>query len=1320
MIYLSKRAKNYIDKKETENTTIYVYDDKWIKKRWKKKEKQIKQLEENVSDLLKKVREDLKSDDDETKQIALATSLIYDTKERIGNDYSADERKHYGVTTWLVKHISFSNGKAKIKYVGKSGVDQEKVIKDSNIISALKDIVKDKKKNDKIFTITPKMVNKYLKKFKITAKDIRGAEANNLLKKELKKQRKGKLPKEEKEKEKKLKEELNNALENVAESLGHQSSTLKNQYIIPSTIETYLSSGKIASLKEELPPWENDEEEYDDEYWQREEEKIRELMTEEEERAYEEYWDNLAEQIDAEEAPPKRHKSEMTFNEIEIMEEMDPEERKEWMSKRFLPEKEAFHLSKRAGQVYIKNSKDKEYSVDMLIEITQNNKIENIPIEYLKWNLEEKVWDNNATPNMVLANPNKYKKDMKRIKDADLKYPILIYNGEIIDGYHRLAKAVKENKKTIKARIITDKQLDASRIDKERVKELSKNAEKHPDPIWKQHPSLMSFLPIQKEKPPGFKEEWDFEKDNKYKWTDGGKYLSDSMFVITEKKANYLKELAQAIGWIILDNVNQIFFDSETNKMQTMMSINKYVFDKKSNRKMRLGRFLQRLKREFPYDEEFINSLINKYQITPKAQEWRLIISAEPSDLRTISTGRGWISCMEQDQEGHCISPLESSIESRDMVAYAVDKNGNWLARSVLRFDGKGGWWADSVYGQPSSIDFNLFKEKVDEWLKSNNLLGEKGRVPPFWEGYSDRKTHTEQSKMKGTSETPEGEEFPEQYKGTGRTLTNIFKPGDLYLVYFKLNNLPTDFTYRERKEEVDTTAFNLEHNMYKHIEYIGISTNDQQLIPATFRINTQYGLNYLKKLPYVNKVVPKSKQASFKLSKRAGPQILIEPYDSAVAKAYQDLPDDIRNSINKIIVHPEGGAGQLGHVEMGPNKDPQEVHIFKNRILDQVNKMFGTTQPTNIQLEDAIHKSLIETLMHEGVHIGPETQMQAPTYRFKDEPSTEQETRRRMTMKFPELAQAKLDEITNKYMLKQATPDLEFAAYCKLDKKYDIVKKGLSLIKQANKISIDEQIKDAIKFNVSKNTIFPNNPDGIINIACFQLENDLTPTGKLDDETLNKMGNLNNFPRNFGIVVPKKLYRGGMIDDIEQLKALKNMGIERVISLHNNPEITRMCNEVGLEHIPAPIEMGLPEEYGRKILGNNVSKLLLEKPTYLHCWFGADRTGGVIARFRTENGWTNKDAYLEAKAYGFKDFFYPLIEWFSEGGEPPIDINLIKMKIKSCPYENPEIKEQDAFTPTPTDQPISSQFEPYYERWSDTKSNVNPIMSLTPPGSIR
>jgi len=44
---------------------------------------------------------------------------------------------------------------------------------------------------------------------------------------------------------------------------------------------------------------------------------------------------------------------------------------------------------------------------------------------------------------------------IERCLEADLSYPILIWEGEIIDGTHRTIKALAQSKKTIKAKIIT-------------------------------------------------------------------------------------------------------------------------------------------------------------------------------------------------------------------------------------------------------------------------------------------------------------------------------------------------------------------------------------------------------------------------------------------------------------------------------------------------------------------------------------------------------------------------------------------------------------------------------------------------------------------------------------------------------------------------------------------------------------------------------------------------------------------------------------------------------------------------------------------------
>ena len=113
------------------------------------------------------------------------------------------------------------------------------------------------------------------------------------------------------------------------------------------------------------------------------------------------------------------------------------------------------------------------YSVDMMMAYVNTHKL---PIEKLKidenlWQLDQNVWGD-YSPSDILKHPErkKYAENIQRIKDADLSYPIFMTSKhQIIDGYHRFLKAVKQNQTTIKAyvfdpslmkKFIVNKELD--------------------------------------------------------------------------------------------------------------------------------------------------------------------------------------------------------------------------------------------------------------------------------------------------------------------------------------------------------------------------------------------------------------------------------------------------------------------------------------------------------------------------------------------------------------------------------------------------------------------------------------------------------------------------------------------------------------------------------------------------------------------------------------------------------------------------------------------------------------------------------------------
>ena len=106
------------------------------------------------------------------------------------------------------------------------------------------------------------------------------------------------------------------------------------------------------------------------------------------------------------------------------------------------------------------------YCIDMMISYVELYKprsnyvdIENYieELQYDSWGEPEN--NNFFSPMDVINNPNKYKEEYKRIMDSDLKYPIMIYNNNVLDGYHRIAKCKILKKNKIKAYDFTSEEM---------------------------------------------------------------------------------------------------------------------------------------------------------------------------------------------------------------------------------------------------------------------------------------------------------------------------------------------------------------------------------------------------------------------------------------------------------------------------------------------------------------------------------------------------------------------------------------------------------------------------------------------------------------------------------------------------------------------------------------------------------------------------------------------------------------------------------------------------------------------------------------------
>lgn len=125
---------------------------------------------------------------------------------------------------------------------------------------------------------------------------------------------------------------------------------------------------------------------------------------------------------------------------------------------------------------------------------------------------------------------------------------------------------------------------------------------------------------------------------------------------------------------------------------------------------------------------------------------------------------------------------------------------------------------------------------------------------------------------------------------------------------------------------------------------------------------------------------------------------------------------------------------------------------------------------------------------------------------------------------------------------------------------------------------------------------------------------------------------------RNFD-KVDRKVYRGAQPNEIG-LEYLKQIEITTVINLRNDPwnEEKNICKSLGIKYYNLPMSgyysPTLPEiKYILKKIDN--SKGII----FIHCEFGCERTGVVVASYKIKNGESNKSALKDARIHGLSVF---------------------------------------------------------------------------------
>ena len=84
------------------------------------------------------------------------------------------------------------------------------------------------------------------------------------------------------------------------------------------------------------------------------------------------------------------------------------------------------------------------WDVDRLIELTRDLPIDQVPLGSI-WQLDTAHWGTELTPREIAGH-------VHLVRDADLSYPIILSaDGRVMDGMHRVVKALIEGRDTIAA-----------------------------------------------------------------------------------------------------------------------------------------------------------------------------------------------------------------------------------------------------------------------------------------------------------------------------------------------------------------------------------------------------------------------------------------------------------------------------------------------------------------------------------------------------------------------------------------------------------------------------------------------------------------------------------------------------------------------------------------------------------------------------------------------------------------------------------------------------------------------------------------------------
>lgn len=176
------------------------------------------------------------------KVAALVVRLIDTGFFRIGNDRYFKDNETYGICTLRRRHIHLIENEAVIEFVGKRQVPWKKRVDDRAAIAVLNQLLSLPGNSETplfvfraggdMVPVTSHVVNRYLSRYGMTAKDLRTYHATRLVAERL-------LDRGEPSTERERRRRVNLAIQETAQDLGHTPAICRRSYVDPLLLRHY-------------------------------------------------------------------------------------------------------------------------------------------------------------------------------------------------------------------------------------------------------------------------------------------------------------------------------------------------------------------------------------------------------------------------------------------------------------------------------------------------------------------------------------------------------------------------------------------------------------------------------------------------------------------------------------------------------------------------------------------------------------------------------------------------------------------------------------------------------------------------------------------------------------------------------------------------------------------------------------------------------------------------------------------------------------------------------------------------------------------------